>query len=132
MRWIRGICQMRWIRRICRIRWVHRIRQVCWIRQIRRARQVRCISRIYVRIRRIRVLKIAVMYMLSSASFTITKENYNPLLWRKCSLKFDLKKSDFLKAFCNLFVFGFFFKIIKKKGKRKTMIFYGKENVHWN
>ena len=35
------------------------IRRIRWIRQIRRVRQVRCIRRIRVRIRRIRVLKIA-------------------------------------------------------------------------
>ena len=41
------------------------------------------------------------------------KENYYHLLWRKCSLKLDLKKSEFLKGFFNLFVFGFLFTIIK-------------------
>ena len=50
---------------------------------------------------------------LSQNPFTITKENYNPLLWRKCSLKLDLKKSGFLKDFCYLFVFGFLLTITK-------------------
>ena len=30
---------------------------------------------------------------------TITKENYYPVLSRKCSLEFGLKKSEFLKGF---------------------------------
>ena len=59
-------------------------------------------------------------------SFTLGKENYHLLLRRKCSLKMDLKKSEFLKGFFNLFVFGFLFIIIQ----RKTMIFYCEENIH--
>ena len=46
--------------------------------------------------------------------FTTAKENDHPSLWRKCSLKLDLKKSAFLKGFLNLFVFGILFTIIKK------------------
>ena len=42
---------------------------------------------------------------------TNTKENYYPVLSRKCSLEFGLKKSEFLKGFFSLFVFGFPFTI---------------------
>ena len=64
--WIR---QIRWIRRFCwfrRIRRVHRIRQIRWVCWIRRVRQVRRIRRIRVRIRRIRVLKIAWIWVTES------------------------------------------------------------------
>ena len=37
-------------------------------------------------------------------------------------MKSDLKKSEFLKSFYNLFVFGCLFTVIK-------MIFYGEENI---
>ena len=33
-------------------------------------------------------------------------------------MRLDLKKSEFLKGFCNLFVFGFLFTIIKKNYDR--------------
>ena len=44
----------------------------------------------------------------------MAKENYRPLLQRKCSLKLGLKNSEFLKGFFNVFVFGSLFTIIKK------------------
>ena len=44
--------------------------------------------------------------------------SYSKLLRRKCSLKLDLKKSESLKGFCNLFVFSFLFIIIKKNCDR--------------
>ena len=72
--------------------------------------------------------------MFSSISFTITKENYDPLLGRKCSLELDLKKSEFLKGFCDLFVFGFLFTIIKQKAKEKLWSFMVKkmDQVYYN
>ena len=33
----------------------------------------------------------------------------------KCLLKLDLRKSEFLKGFCDLFSFGFPFTIVRKK-----------------
>ena len=36
---------------------------------------------------------------LFSSLFTITKEVNHPLLWRKCSLKLNLKKSEFFRLF---------------------------------
>ena len=55
-----------------------------------------------------------VIFFFFKCLFIITKENYNPLLWRKCSLRLYLKKSEFLKGFFNLYVFGFLFTIINK------------------
>ena len=55
--WIK--IRIRQIRQIRRIRRVRRIRQIPWVRWIRRVCQVHRIRRIRVRIRRIRVLKIA-------------------------------------------------------------------------
>ena len=61
--WIKiPIHQIRWIRRICWIRQIRRLRRICqirWVRWIRRVCQVRRIRRIRVRIRWVRVLKIA-------------------------------------------------------------------------
>ena len=71
------------------------------------------------------------LFMVLFSSFCLQlQRKINPLLWRKCSLKLDLKKSEFLKGFCNLFVFGFFFRIMSFLVK--TMIFYGEENVQSN
>ena len=52
-----------------------------------------------------------VINLLPSVLTIITKENYHPLLWRKCLLKLGLKKSEFLKGFLNLFVFGVFLQL---------------------
>ena len=62
---------------------------------------------------------------LFSSLFTITKEVNHPLLWRKCSLKLNLKKSEFSKGFFVCFRLSLY-------NYKEKLIFYGEENVHWN
>ena len=57
----------------------------------------------------------SICFICFQCLFTITKENYHPLLRRKCSLKLDLKKSEFLKSFLNLSVFVSFYNCNYKK-----------------
>ena len=75
--WIK--IRIRQIRQIRRIRRVRRIRQIPWVRWIRRVCQVHRIRRIRVRIRRIRVLKIA----LSTWWLGSKKKKKISNLWRR-------------------------------------------------
>ena len=52
-----------------------------------------------------------VIYLFSNVSLHLQRKT---LLWRKCLMKLSLNKSEFLKGFFNLFVFGFLCTIKKK------------------